>query len=194
MVIEAMTLGARKKKGTLIASESVIYGTEGEKTIVPKYHLDILENYFALKPGDEIEIPGGKIKATKCKHSEKMAVGFALTDESGEKLGYTSDGEYYEGQEKYFEGCSCLIINCLRPRNAPNYGHMTSENAKELIEKAKPKMAILQHLGMKMLFGVAEREAKWIEKETGIKTVAATDGMIIEFSNKESKVVQSTLR
>jgi phosphoribosyl 1,2-cyclic phosphodiesterase len=194
MAIEAMTLGAHKKRGILIGSESVIFGTSDKRTIVSKYHLDIVEKYFALKADEVVEVSGESLKATKCNHSEEKCIGFVMTDENGEKLGYTSDGVYYEGQEKYFEGCSCLIINCLRPRNTPNYGHMTADNAKTLVEKARPNMAILQHLGMKMLFGVAEREAKWIENETGIKTIAATDGMIIEFSNKESKVVQSTLK
>jgi ribonuclease BN (tRNA processing enzyme) len=194
MAIEAMTLGAKKKRGVLMGSESVINGAPNERTIVSKYHLDIVEKYLALKPDDEIEVSAAKLKATKCNHSEETCIGFCLTDKDGETLGYTSDGVYYEGQEKYFEGCDCLIINCLRPRNTPNYGHMTSDNAKTLVERAKPKMAILQHLGMKMLFGVAEREAKWIEKETGVKTIAATDGMIIEFSNKESKIIQSTLK
>jgi len=193
MVIEAMTLGAKKKRGTLITSESVLNNKGSDRTIVPKYHLDVLESYHSLKPDEEIEILGAKIKATKCKHSEEKCIGFVLTDENGEKLGYTSDGEYYPGQENYFEGCNCLIINCLRPRNTPNYGHMTSDNARTLIEKANPNLAILQHLGMKMLFGVAEREAKWIEKETGIKTIAATDGMVIELGGKEKKATQSKL-
>lgn len=102
MAIEAMTLGAHQKRGVLIGSESVIFGTEDERTIVSKYHLGIVEKYFSLVPGDEIEIPGAKIRATKCQHSEKKAVGFLLTDETGEKLGYTSDGEYYDGQPSSF--------------------------------------------------------------------------------------------
>jgi len=65
---------------------------------------------------------------------------------------------------------------------------MSADKAKILIERAKPKLAILQHLGMKMLFGVAEREAKWIEQETGIKTVAAKDGQVFEIGEENKSL------
>lgn len=193
IIIEAITLGARKKRGILIASESTISPKENDRTIISKYHLSIIEKYFSLKPDEEISFLGAKLKATKCSHSEEGCIGFLLEDEEGEKIGYTADGKYYEGQENYFRGCDCLIINCLRPRFAQNYGHMTSSDAKILVEKAEPKMAILQHLGMKMLFGVAEREAKWIEKETGVRTIAATDGMVIDTKSEDQKGLQKTL-
>ena len=173
--IEVMTSGATKKKGYLIGNKNVINS-------VSEYHLNLLEKYYSLKPDDEINFFDAKLTATKCVHKEKECIGFVLKDKK--IIGYTADGEYYEGQEKYFLNCDCLIINCLRPRYAKMRGHMTSDKAKELIEKSKPKLAILQHFGMKMLFGVAEKEARWIEKETGIRTIAAKDGVSYNIDNK----------
>jgi len=69
------------------------------------------------------------------------------------------------------------------------YGHMTADKAKILVGRAKPKLAILQHFGMKMLFGVAEKEAKWIEQETGIKTIAARDGQIFELDEENKRLI-----
>ncbi len=43
---------------------------------------------------------------------------------------------------------------------------------------------------MKMIFGVSERVAKWIEQETGIKTIAARDGQSYEIE-KENKSLEN---
>ncbi len=184
VVIESMTGGAKKKRGILISNESVIKGSWDEPAVASKFHLNVLEEIYILKPDEEISFLNTKLKTTKCVHANGKCRGFVLEDEK--KIGYTADSEYYNGQEDYFKKCDCLVINCLRPRNAEPYGHMTADKAKILIEKTKPKLAILQHFGMRMLFGVSERVAKWIEQETGIKTVAARDGQSYEIE-KENK-------
>ena len=43
--------------------------------------------------------------------------------------------------------------------------------------KVQPKLAILTHMGMKMIAYPPEKKAAEIEEETGVKVVAATDGM-----------------
>ncbi len=187
VVIEAMTKGAKIKKGFLITSKSVIDLDENKSRTVSKYHLDTLEKYYSLNPDEEIRFLNTILKTTKCFHREEKCIGFVLEDEK--KLGYTADGEYYEEQADYFKNCDCLIINCLRPRYAKPYGHMTADKAKILISQAKPKLAILQHFGMKMVFGVAEKEAKWIEQETGIKTIAARDGQIFELKEETKNLI-----
>ncbi|MCK4730692.1 MAG: MBL fold metallo-hydrolase [Candidatus Aenigmarchaeota archaeon] len=188
VVIEAMTKGAKIKKGFLITSKSVINMDVNKSRTVSKYHLDTLEKYYSLDPDEEIRFLNTTLKTTKCFHREEKCIGFVLEDEK--KLGYTADGEYYEEQANYFKDCDCLIINCLRPRYAKPYGHMTADKAKILISQTKPKLAILQHFGMKMLFGVAEKEAKWIEQETGVKTIAARDGQVFELK-EETKSLEN---
>ena len=183
VIIEAMTYGATEKKGFLISNENVIKGSE-EFGAISGYHLNILEKYYIAKPDKEFNFLNIKLKTTRCKHDETKCIGFVLEDEK--KLGYTADTEYYEGLENYFENCDCLIINCLRPWNSKPYGHMTSDKAKMLIEKASPKLAILQHFVMKMIFGRAEKDAKLIEKETGIKTIAAKDGESYEIEEEKT--------
>lgn len=184
MVVESMTYGARKKKGFLITNEEIIEGGEKSRPAISKYHLGTLEKYYVVGPDEEINFLNSKLKTTKCQHDNDKCIGFVLEDDK--KLGYTADTEYYDGLENYFTGCDCLIVNCLRPRNSEPYGHMTADKAKILIEKAKPKMAILQHFGMKMVFGTADKDAKWMTKETGIKTIAARDGKSYEIKKEKS--------
>lgn len=58
---------------------------------------------------------------------------------------------------------------------------MTTNDAIKIIEEAYPEHAILTHFGMQMIFKGPAGEAKLIEKETGVPTIAARDGMQIRF-------------
>lgn len=182
VVIEAMTNGATKKRGVLVANEYVIKGGEKYTPAVSPYHLDALERYEILKAGEKTKIGGIEVKTTPTRHSRDgehhFCMGFVLR--GSETIGYTSDGEYFEGMEKHFTGCRYLVLNCLRPRGDALPFHMNSEHASKLIGMVKPETAILQHFGIKMLRGVAEREVQWIQKQTGVKTIAARDGMKLD--------------
>ncbi len=184
-----MTVGANKNRGVIIGSKTVIKGGKKHRAVFSPYHLNAVERYEILVPGKETKISNVKIRATPVKHGDSKGVGFVF--ERKNKIGYTSDGEYFEGQEKYFTGCDVLMINCLRPRNDSWPEHMDSGQAKELITKAIPKAAVLKHFGTKMLRGVAEKEAAWIEKETGIRTIAARDGMVLETKNEKIEIRKS---
>ncbi|UCD07285.1 MAG: MBL fold metallo-hydrolase [Candidatus Aenigmatarchaeota archaeon] len=190
MVVEAMTIGVNKKRGVIIGGKNVIKGGEKHRAVFSPYHLNAVERYEILEPGKETKTSNIKIRATPVKHGDSEGVGFVFEGERN-RIGYTSDGEYFDGQEKYFTNCDVLVINCLRPRGDSWPEHMDSEQAKELIVKTRPKAAVLKHFGTKMLRGVAEKEAAWIEKETGIRTIAARDGMVLEIKNEKIEISKS---
>ena len=175
MVIEAMTNGCTKKRGVLVAGENVV---GGECPRVTPYHQKVVEKVAVLKPGKETNIGKIEIVASKTKHGEEKGIGFVL--KGSKVIGYTSDGEVYPGMEKEFKGCDVLILNVLRARNKTWPEHMNTEDAARLIKKVKPKLAILQHFGMTILRAGPEKEAAWVQKKTGIKTIAARDGMILD--------------
>jgi len=126
------------------------------------------------------------VEAVPTKHGEEKALGFVFR--GSETLGYTGDGEYFSGQEDYFRNCDYLMLNVLRPRNRNWPAHMNSKMAAELISKVKPKIAVLQHFGITMLKAGPENEGKWIEKETGMKTIVARDGMKLSLRKGKHKI------
>lgn len=176
--IECMTKGATEKRGAFLSNRTVIKGGRDYPPVVDRYHLKFIEVARALRPGDSVTLGKVRVTATPTRHSDAEGLGFVFEGE-GLRIGYTGDGEYFPGMEKHFRDCDYLIMNVLRPRSDSWPGHMNSEGARKLLAKAKPKRAIMKHLGMKMLRGVAEQEASWIEKETGMKTTVARDGMSI---------------
>jgi phosphoribosyl 1,2-cyclic phosphodiesterase len=177
-VIECMTRGATEKRGVFASSRRVIEGDKKYPPALDYYHKEAVKRLEVMKPGDSVMLGKVRLTATPTRHGDEKGLGFVF-DGEGLRIGYTGDGEYFPGMEKHFGGCDYLIMNVLRPRTDSWPGHMNSEGARKLVSRVRPKKAIMKHLGMKMLRGVAEREAAWIEKETGVRTVVARDGMAI---------------
>ncbi|MCK5022718.1 MAG: MBL fold metallo-hydrolase [Candidatus Aenigmarchaeota archaeon] len=178
VVLESMTHATHDKRGTLLGNVNSIKGGKDYRPAFSPFHLTLPKKYEVLKPGEKTNIGKIEITATPAKHREEKALGFVFN--GSKKIGYTGDGEYYEGQEKYFEGCDYLILNVLRPRGTEWPQHMNVTMAKKLISKVKPKVAIIQHFGMLMIKAPPEKERKWLQKETSVKIIAAKDGMKID--------------
>jgi phosphoribosyl 1,2-cyclic phosphodiesterase len=178
VAIESMTKGATKKRGVFISSSSVINGGKDNPPILDSFHKEKLERLEVMSPGDTLKLGKVRVKATPTEHRDAEGLGFLFEGE-GMRIGYTGDGEYFRGMEKHFMGCDFLVMNVLRPRTDEWPGHMNSEGALRLVSGARPERAVMQHFGMKMLSGVAEKEAAWISSQSGVKTVAARDGMVI---------------
>jgi hypothetical protein len=49
-----------------------------------------------------------------------------------------------------------------------------------ILRQAKPKAVVITHFGIKMINADPEKEARYLEKETGIPIIAAIDGMKIK--------------
>ncbi len=182
VVIESMTKGTRKRGGTVIGGKFLAEGNEKHKRAISPFHAELPDKISILKAGESASIGKIKVTAIPTMHGEEDCFGFVF--EGSKKIGYTSDGEYFEGQEDHFRGCDCLIVNVLRPRGKSWPHHMDILQAKKLIGLSKPGLAILTAFGMYMIRGNPHEEAKWTEKETGVKTVAARDGQVIELDNK----------
>jgi phosphoribosyl 1,2-cyclic phosphodiesterase len=182
VLIEAMTRGTTKKRGTLVASKSVLHGNKmGFNPVVSKYHQQMLERIIEALPNKKFQIGNINVLVTEARHTDPDTVGFRFETSKFGSFAYTSDTEYFEGISKYYEGVRLLILCVMRPAGKPWKGHMTTDDVIKIIEEARPEQAVLTHFGMQMIFKGPAREAKLIEKETGVSTIAAKDGMRIRF-------------
>jgi phosphoribosyl 1,2-cyclic phosphodiesterase len=181
VLIEAMTHGTTQKRGVLVAARSVLSGTEECEASISKYHQQMPEQKIEAVPGVEFQVDKIKVSVTEARHTDPDAVGFRFeTPEFGD-FAYTSDTEYFEGIGKYYEGVRLLVLCVMRPSGKPWKGHMTTDDAVKIIEASRPEKAVLTHLGMQMIFRGPAKEAKLVEEKTGVATVAAVDGMLIQF-------------
>ena len=175
VLIEAMTMGMTKNLGTVVGSESVLEGYDQWGPCISSYHQSKPEKLI-LKPGKYGQLNNVKIKGTKTLHGDPTGIGFQL-DYNGFKVSYTSDTAYFEGLAEEHEGADILIASVLRPGNRSINGHMCTRNFIDLIEEVKPQVAVMTHLGLKMISANPVTEAKKVSKKTGIKTIAAYDGL-----------------
>jgi phosphoribosyl 1,2-cyclic phosphodiesterase len=178
LIIEAMTNGGKRKRGMLIGSSSALKGNERFDRVVSAYHQNLVEKKFIAKAGDKFSVKGVEIEATPTKHDDDTGVGFRLSS-GGRSVGYTGDTDYIHELGKVFSGCDCLILNNLKPAGCHYPGHLDSELSIRVLKEAKPKKAIIQHFGMGMLRAGPEAEARFIQKESGVETIAAKDGMVV---------------
>jgi len=184
VLIEAMTRGMTKKRGVLAAAHSALNGNMQCEASISKYHQGMPEQVVDARQGASFKVDDLRISVAEARHTDPDAVGFRFETLNFGDIAYTSDSEYFEGMGKPYSGVRLLLLCVMRPAGSPWKGHMTSDDAVKIIEEAKPEMAVLTHLGMKMIFRGPTNEAKLIQQKTGVPTVAASDGVRILVGEK----------
>ena len=192
VLIEAMTRGTMQKRGTLVAAKSVLNGNKECEASISKYHQRMPQQKIEATANMKFQLANVNVLVTEARHTDPDAVGFRFETPEFGAFAYTSDTEYFEGIEKYYQGARLLILCVMRPSGKPWKGHMTTDDAIKIVEAAHPEKAVLTHLGMQMIFHGPEKEAKLIEEKTSVPTVAAVDGMLINCG--ESIDVQASRR
>jgi phosphoribosyl 1,2-cyclic phosphodiesterase len=181
-LVEGMSHYGLKKRGILIGSRQTLVGDESGDKGVSAYHQSKAERVHVAVPGEKASFDTGKgvfeILPIAMRHEEPTAFGFKLRMD-GKTLGYISDTEYFDDLGASFSGCDLLIMNCIKPQRDQYSGHLTSDEAIPLLKDASPKSAVMTHLGLKMLRVGPAEEAARVTRESGVKTVAAKDGMKI---------------
>lgn len=178
--IEAMTSGTKKSHGILAATESVLYGFKGVGPSISDYHKKLPYRIISLKPGIEFNVRSLKVKAIEAQHSDPASVGLSFNVPEIGNIGYTGDTGYFPKLPIRYKGCTLLVLCVIWPRGNPLQKHLCSDDAIMILKQAKPKAAVITHFGMKMINANPEKEANYLENESGIPVIAAIDGMMIK--------------
>jgi len=178
-LIEGMCRGGMEKTGTVAGAESVFATTQNVGPAISPYHLAKPDRVVPMGVGDTLDIGGVKVRATPANHSDPSTVGFLLKTSQGD-VGYVADTALSHDVIRANMGARVLVVPMTRPRGARIPHHLCTEDAAELIAGVDPELAVLNHLGMKVINGSPEDEAKWITDEIGVRTVAGRDGMMVD--------------
>lgn len=183
ILIEAMTNGTHTKRGHLAASRSIIEGAGEFGPAISKYHQSFVENMTVLSSGDLLELGRLPVHATPSAHSDPSAVGFRIETSDGE-VGYISDTALTDEVVEANEGVRVLVVPLTRPLGARIEHHLCTEDAAELIARTSPELAVLNHMGLKILREDPEVQADWISKKSGVRTIVGEDLMRIKMSDR----------
>ena len=179
ILIEGMTDGGNKKQGALVAGQSVLEGIGDFGPSVSKYHQAKPGLVKAVAPKETVELFGIRVEATSSVHSDPGSVGFRIHTPQG-IIGYVSDTALDDGIIQAHAGSRILLLPVTRPLGMRIPFHLTVEDAAAIAEAVRPEMAILTHFGMRVIKDGPPKAAEWIQDRTGVRTVAAEDGMTVD--------------
>jgi len=170
-MIESMTEGTFKKRGTLFAPAEAL----NSDPVVLKYVRRYLEKIEILKEKGKYKI--GKLAVStpiKHIHHASETYGFKIRS-AGRTISYISDTKYFPGLIRAYKA-DILIMSVLRV-DPSNLDHLCVEDVKKLVKGIKPRIAIMTHFGGKMLQAKPWEIAAQISRELKTKVIAASDGM-----------------
>ncbi|HIK01536.1 TPA: MBL fold metallo-hydrolase [archaeon] len=189
VAIEAMTRGLTEKRGSVIGSKSVFEKVEENGPIVSDFHKRQVFECLNMAREDLAVVNGVDFLFTGAEHKDSTTIGFKMKAKCG-TISYTSDTSYFDGLSEQFKGTDVLIMNATRPGNERIPYHLCSDDIIKLVDAVKPKLAIMSYFGLRILKIGPIGEAKRVNDTTGIRTIAAEDGMVISMKDHD----QSTLK
>jgi len=183
VLVEGMTCGGIKNNGLVIGSRSVMQGIEGMGPGISRYHQSMVAQAKVACSGDSMTYCGLRIDFTPTLHTDPSGVGMVFHSSAG-RISYVSDTHLRQDVVSAHEGARILLLSVTRPSNARVRCHLCTEDAIEFIEAVRPEVAVLTHMGVRMVQTGPEKEARFIARETGVRTVAAKDLMCMRVGKR----------
>ncbi|MDR3074576.1 MAG: MBL fold metallo-hydrolase [Candidatus Methanoplasma sp.] len=184
-VIEGMTLGGWKKRGSLYGSPTVIDGDGTLGPCVSKYHIGKIGKVTVLRPGMTVAIDGLGTEICRSEHSDPTNIGFRFDTGNG-VVSYVSDTGYSDDIARQYIGSRVLILPVTTPDDLRIPFHLCTDDAVSFIECVRPELAVFIHLGIVMIKKGPGLQAEETERRTGVRTVAAEDLDILEVGDSVS--------
>jgi phosphoribosyl 1,2-cyclic phosphodiesterase len=177
IMIEAMTDGGFRKRGTLFCPEDAV----SVDPVVFKYARDFVEKIEFLKEKKSYTIKDITF-TTPVRHVHGVET-YGLIFHLNRTIGLISDTRFFEELPDFYR-TDYLIVNVLRtdPKGPSRVlDHLSLKEFAAIITRVKPKMAIMTHFGLTMIQGKPHILAEQLTRETGIEVVAAYDGMKLDY-------------
>lgn len=182
LVIAGMTQGGTQERGFLVGSASVMEGHDGDAPVITRRHRSIVTNHETARPGQTTRVSGKRVGFLETEHRDPTNVGFKIETSEG-ILTYFTDSIARDDLIPQMEGSRVLLLGITRPRGAHIPDHMSTEDAVDIAEQVEPDLLVLTHLGLRLLRQGAKPEARYVEKQTGVRTVAARDLMRLKIGD-----------
>lgn len=175
VMIEAMTGGGFQPRGCVIVPPDCL----NEDPVVLQY-VRPFTKIVEIKEGMKISVRDINISFPIRTMHPVETLG-AIYEFNSKRLGYIPDTEYFPELAQPFKGIDFLIINVVRMTSDKRIRHLNMREATDLIGSIKPKLAILTHFGLQVLKASPDHQAKLISERTGVRTIAANDGLSVSF-------------
>ena len=185
IMAEAMTRGGFRQHGRLFAPREALE----TEPIILNYLRNRLESVVAFEAGKSYTLDNFTF-STPVRHIHGVENYGLVFKTEKYTIAYITDTRYFDDLPKYYQS-DLLLLNVvfLKPfseeeakaNNMP-IDHLSVPDVERLVKEIKPKVAIMTHFGMGMWRAKPWLIAEQLTKKTGIKVIAAHDGMKFHLS------------
>jgi ribonuclease BN (tRNA processing enzyme) len=179
IMVESMTQGGFKPHGKVFLPSDAL----GREPVLYSYLLDYLDGVEILKEGSSYSLDGLTF-STPLKHHHSVET-YGLKFQAGvHSFSYIADSKYLEALVEKYQS-ELLIINVVFLELRHEIAHLSIGDVEKIIKGIKPKMAILTHFGMQIWKANPASVAERLTESSGIKVMAAHDGMKFDLAELE---------
>ncbi len=177
VIVEAMTHGGFDSRGMLVATDDSLRGAD---PVVLKYSQKRIPKIKIPEEGGKIELGKGVVAEPVIHlHHGVDCFGYIFRKEGLREWGIISDSRMMPYFRSRYSACDFISINATFPDRKPRLDHISIAEARDLLTKIHPKLAVLTHLGAMLTSGDGAHFLEDLDlPET--RLVAATDGMTID--------------
>ena len=177
IMIEAMTEGGLNRRGMLFAPSDAL----DEDPVVLHYLRPYLERIEVLEEGKSYSI--GEVSFhTPIRHHHAVETYGVVFETPRHTISCLVDTRFFEELCNHYQG-DLLILNVVRLEPGGPFDHLSAVEAGEIINRLKPRVAILTHFGMTMWRAKPWEVASRLSDETGVRVIAARDGMSFDLAD-----------
>ena len=180
VMVEAMTNGGFNPHGWFYAPADAL----DTEPVIFSYLKKYIEGVIVLKEGGSYKL-GNIAFSTPVRHIHPVETYGIVFQTQGHKFSYITDTRYFEGLNKSYAASELLIINMVFTEPRPPVEHLAIPDAARIITEIKPKAAILSHFGLHVWQAKPWKIAEELSRQTGVKVIAARDGMKFDLSRLE---------
>lgn len=182
VMIEAMTSGGFRRRGALLAPDDAF---DDEPVVLP-YARRFVERIERLEPKSGPYTIGSVELYTSVRHVHAVQTHGLHFAGDGLRVSYLPCGRYFDGLASDYAAHrpDVLIVNVLRCHDEMNVDHLTWLHASRIVAEVRPKVAVFQHFGTKMLEANPSRLAAQLEDELGLRAIAAYDGFTLDLETE----------
>jgi ribonuclease BN (tRNA processing enzyme) len=122
--------------------------------------------------------------STALKHQHRVETYGLNFKTSPHTISFITDTKFFPELPNLYHG-EILVIHVVRlkPIGDDPIDHLSMEDIKSIVKKVKPRLTILTHFGMTMIKAKPWVVAADLQKELGLKIIAASDGMKIDLES-----------
>jgi ribonuclease BN (tRNA processing enzyme) len=175
-MIESMTEGGYRRRGVLFAPKDALE----EDPVVFRYLRSYLEKIEVLQENSAYHIGGLKFSTARRHFHSVETYGFNF-HLAGATISYITDTKFHPDLLTQYPG-DLLLLNVVLLTGNPErqIDHLSLDDVRLLLKKTRARTVVLTHFGMRMLQAKPWELAERLSEETGVKVIAARDGMTLD--------------